>query len=386
MKEENDTSFAACVKKKVKKQFELINVDPKDYYQHPTYCISNLAEYISLISLVSSASDSLTQGDTIVYRGMSDKQYKMKPGLARIKNLNIDTENELISDFLTRRPDAFKDLNDFDILAKMQHYRLPTRLLDFSLNPLVALYFACESSPRKPGRVLCHLSFLQNDKDEHVKAISNAVVNKSFDDNLTVDAYLCNQELPLLKYLREFYLYSQTSVIRPKYWNQRISNQAGVFMLFPNNLLDKYLGIIKHIDQLGLEDAIKEYGRGNIDRDILKSILENENVNFYKQEEETYLTERYFIEIIKSYSDDKKDLLLNNISNRFIIKKSIKHLSDEIIADQFCSIIVEGKNKKKILRELSYIGIGVDYIYPELEYTVQEIENHFNIEWDTEID
>ena len=41
------------------------------------------------------------------------------------------------------------------------------------------------------------------------------------------------------------------------------------------------------------------------------------------------------------------------------------------------SIIVESKNKKRILKELSYVGIGADYIYPELEYTAKEIKRRF---------
>lgn len=33
-------------------------------------------------------------------------------------------------------------MSTFDMLVKMQHYELPTRLLDITENPLVALYFA----------------------------------------------------------------------------------------------------------------------------------------------------------------------------------------------------------------------------------------------------
>jgi hypothetical protein len=45
-------------------------------------------------------------------------------------------------------------MSDFEAMALAQHFSLPTRLLDWSFNPLVALYFAVASEPKdKPARV-----------------------------------------------------------------------------------------------------------------------------------------------------------------------------------------------------------------------------------------
>lgn len=50
--------------------------------------------------------------------------------------------------------------NDFECLAFAQHYGLATRLLDWSTNPLVALFFAVEQSGECDGAVWCHLPWV----------------------------------------------------------------------------------------------------------------------------------------------------------------------------------------------------------------------------------
>lgn len=47
--------------------------------------------------------------------------------------------------------------DDFECLAYAQHYGLATRLLDWTTNPLVALFFAVEQHGDTDGVVYCHL-------------------------------------------------------------------------------------------------------------------------------------------------------------------------------------------------------------------------------------
>lgn len=80
------------------------------------------------------------------YRGQDNLEYELLPSIARMqKNSNIlKLERMLIQSAKYTLPNLFKnDHSSLSLLALLQHYGIPTRLLDITSNPLVALYFSC---------------------------------------------------------------------------------------------------------------------------------------------------------------------------------------------------------------------------------------------------
>ncbi len=108
----------------------------------------SLPQYMELIQSLQRKA-----GHSLWFRGNGRDQFKLVPTLYRHASQKSESEHrklevELMARFRQRSiPYLTRDLqDDWDALFFMQHYGVPTRLLDWTENPLVGLYFALMSS------------------------------------------------------------------------------------------------------------------------------------------------------------------------------------------------------------------------------------------------
>lgn len=219
----------------------------------------------------------------VVYRGQKDVRWYTQASIFRNGNRLARYEHEMGRELISVHPAEFTtDATMFDRLVRMQHYGLPTRLVDVSRNPLVALFFACEEhaeTKHESGRPT------KKDLDGAVIAYNVPTGRSRFYDSDTV-AVLANlanlrdhekgeiadnvstpksefNELDSVKRLVGFIQSEKPHFsrdidpltpfvpmyVKPRLSNKRIIAQAGAFLIYGLDVTDKKSAYSHNIEQ-----------------------------------------------------------------------------------------------------------------------------------------
>ncbi len=118
--------------------------------------IKNISTIDELLQFVTSLRD--LHGPRIWFRGENDAGKSLIPSIQRTKK-RIEVERFITNDFYIRAKQIMnhppEKHNYAGWVAIMQHYGLPTRMLDWSQSPLIASFFATEDYKDHPDNDAC---------------------------------------------------------------------------------------------------------------------------------------------------------------------------------------------------------------------------------------
>ena len=312
-----------------------------------------------------------TDGKQLRYfRGHSKQSFQVTPSIFRNPGW-ISNEASMLKELLLRCPNDFAGSpTTFQCLVKMQHYGLPTRLLDITSNPLVALYFACETHDNddEDGEVVIFdydvgdVKYFDSDtvsvianlsrrpSDFKVPTIASTPTAthtdavKSFNEQDAVRLLLhdIGNDKPhfLPKILRDDLM--RVVCVKPLLNNPRIIRQEGAFLLYgcnilkrePAQLLDHVISgrfTINRDEKQRLLDQLRTLG-------ISRATMFPEIEHVAKQVKHEYLTRSISLSDLKPVQRRIVEILQNSVPLTVLDLVSRLNLSSRVVTQALSDI------------------------------------------------